>query len=58
MITFTSLASSSKGNAYVIKAPGIAPLLIEAGIPIKSIREKLNFGLTGLAGCLISHEHL
>lgn len=57
MITFTSLASSSKGNAYLVSAPGAAPLLLEAGLPIRAMRERLNFGLSGLAGCLVSHEH-
>lgn len=57
MITFTSLASSSKANAYLVSAPGAAPLLLEAGLPIKALREKLNFGLSMLAGCLVSHEH-
>ena len=31
--------------------------MIECGIPMKAIREKLSFSLSGLAGCLISHEH-
>lgn len=56
-MNFTPIASSSKGNAYLVSSPGAAPLLLEAGIPIKQLREKLNFGLSGLAGCLISHEH-
>jgi len=55
---FTPLASSSKGNAYLLEAKDLQPLLIEAGIPIKQLRERLAFGLSGLAGCLISHEHL
>jgi len=54
---FKSLASSSKGNCYLVKSDGIAPLMIECGIPMKALREKLNFSLSGLAGCLISHEH-
>ena len=55
---FTPIASSSRGNCYIVEAEGNKPLLIEAGIPIKKIREALNFGLSNLAGCLISHEHL
>ena len=55
---FTPLASNSKGNAYLVEAEGCAPLLLEAGIPIKQLREKLDFRLSGLAGCLVSHEHL
>lgn len=57
---FTSLASSSKGNAYLLQAEGTLPLLLEAGLPIKRLREKLrNHGvsLSDLAGCLVSHEH-
>lgn len=54
---FTTIASSSKGNAYLAEAEGIPPLLIEAGIPAKQLREKLPVGLSTLAGCLISHEH-
>lgn len=57
MITFRSIASSSKGNAYLVEAPGVAPLLLEAGLPIKKLREELAFGLSDLAGCLVSHEH-
>jgi len=55
---FTPIASSSKGNAYLLESPGVGPLLIEAGIPMKQLREKLHFGVSGLAGCLISHEHM
>lgn len=56
-MNFTPIASSSKGNAYLLESPGVEPLLLEAGIPIKQLREKLHFGLSGLAGCLVSHEH-
>lgn len=57
---FTSLASSSKGNAYLVEADGIRPLLIEAGIPIKQLAAKMysrGVPFASLAGCLISHEH-
>lgn len=56
-MNFRSFGSSSKGNCYLVESDGIAPLMIECGIPIKAIREKLDFSLSGLAGCLISHEH-
>ncbi len=61
MITFKPLASSSKGNCYLVMAPGTQPLLLDAGIPIKHIREKLTdykVSISDLAGCLIDHEHL
>lgn len=50
------LASSSQGNGYVI-SDGVSSLLIECGIPMKQIKRKLNFDLSGIAGCLISHGH-
>jgi len=59
-MNFIPLASSSKGNAYLLQTDGVPPLLLEAGIPIKQIRVKLrNHGvsLSDLAGCLVSHEH-
>lgn len=57
---FISLASSSRGNAYLLKSPGVGQLLLEAGLPVNVIREKLRdrgVSLSDLAGCLVSHEH-
>lgn len=53
----TTLASSSAGNCYMLD-DGRAPLLIEAGIRFSDIRKGVGFGLSRLAGALISHEHL
>lgn len=50
------LASGSKGNCYRISGSS-SSLLLEAGVPLKSIRERLDFGLSQAAGCLVSHEH-
>lgn len=50
------LASSSSGNCYYI-SDGQTPLLLECGLRVAEIRQKLNFGISRLAGCLISHEH-
>lgn len=56
MIEITALASGSKGNCYRI-TDGSTPLLIECGIPWKELQRGLNFKVSELAGCLISHEH-
>ena len=50
------LASGSSGNAYVV-SDGKTPLLLEAGIPFRLIQQGLNFKVSRIAGCLISHEH-
>lgn len=57
-MTFTPINSSSLGNAYLVESDGVSPLLLEAGIPLKQLRQKVHFGLSGLAGVLISHSHM
>lgn len=57
MIEIKTIASGSAGNCYLI-TDGVTPLLLEAGITIKRIREGTEFKLSTIVGCLISHEHL
>lgn len=57
MLTFEPLASSSAGCSYVLRRGDLAPLLIDAGLPFKEIQRALNFQLSGIAGCLVSHAH-
>jgi phosphoribosyl 1,2-cyclic phosphodiesterase len=56
MLEIKALASGSSGNCYRVN-DGKTSLLIEAGIPIQKIKEGLDFNLTDIVGCLISHEH-
>jgi len=56
MIKIESFASGSSGNLYKID-DGETSLLIEVGLPINEIKEKLEFRLSEITGCLISHEH-
>lgn len=56
MITILPLASSSAGNSYKV-TDGKTALLLEAGLTIKELRRALDFRLSDIAGCLISHEH-
>lgn len=51
------LASGSSGNCYVINN-GHDKLLLECGIPIRGIRKGLDFTLSDVAACLVSHAHL
>lgn len=55
-ISIESFASSSAGNCYRI-SDGKNPLLIEAGITSSKIKKALNFELSVVSGCLVSHEH-
>lgn len=49
------ISTGSRGNAYVLRA-GDSALLLDAGVPIGSIREAVGDWET-LCGCLITHEH-
>lgn len=51
------LGSSSKGNCYILEAD-LDKLIIECGIDYKSILKGLNYGIGGVDGCLVTHEHL
>jgi len=53
---FEVIASSSKGNCYTID-DGRTKLMIDPGIPIKKIKEALNFQLSDIRACLASHVH-
>jgi phosphoribosyl 1,2-cyclic phosphodiesterase len=58
MVEFLSVASSSQGCAYILRAPGGAPpLLLDAGVRFQLIQQVLGFTVSKLAGCLVTHAH-
>jgi phosphoribosyl 1,2-cyclic phosphodiesterase len=58
VIQFKPLASSSAGCCYVLSGGGAkAPLLLDCGIRYRLIQIGMNFAVSTLAGCLISHAH-
>lgn len=57
MMHINPLASSSKGNAYVV-SDGRTTILIECGLPFKEIKVKSSFVVPGyIDACLVSHLH-
>ena len=50
------LGSSSSGNCYVLSTPS-GSLLLDCGLPWRQIQQGLNFNISGVLGCLITHEH-
>jgi phosphoribosyl 1,2-cyclic phosphodiesterase len=50
------LASSSKGNCYILQSP-TGSLLLETGLPWKQIQKGLDFDLSGIVACLVTHGH-
>lgn len=57
MATIKTLSSGSHGNCYILEC-GNEQLLIELGISWKDILRGLNYNLTKVRACLVSHQHL
>lgn len=55
-MTFHIIGSNSSGNSYILQGE-TASLLIEAGLPLKEVKKCLEFDLSKIKGCLISHCH-
>lgn len=55
-MTFTSLASSSRGNCYIVSDRKTV-ILLECGIPFRRLKKSLGFDLSAIQACLVSHEH-
>lgn len=56
MIYFESFASSSAGNCYFL-GNNNEGILVEAGIPLNEIEKNLNYDISKIKGCIITHEH-
>ncbi|WP_446897463.1 MBL fold metallo-hydrolase [Clostridium sp. LBM24168] len=50
------LGSGSSGNCYFLQNEKEI-LVLECGLPYKTIQKGLNFNLSNIVGCLVSHEH-
>jgi phosphoribosyl 1,2-cyclic phosphodiesterase len=51
------LGSSSAGNGYLLQDSEGNCLILEAGVRLKEVKKALDFDLSGVQGCLISHRH-
>ena len=56
MSTVKVLASGSRGNGYLIKTDNSC-LIIEAGVRLSDIKNDLNYDMSKICGCIITHEH-
>lgn len=56
-MTFEQLYSGSDGNLYVVTNDNGKRLLIECGVTWKKIQRALCYDLSGIVGCVVSHEH-
>jgi len=49
--------SSSRSNLYTVTADSGRRLLIECGVQWPKLQKALNYDLSGIEGCLLSHDH-
>lgn len=58
MLEFLALASSSNGCCYRLSGGGAdSAILIDAGIRFELIQQGIDFQISSLGGCLVSHAH-
>lgn len=51
------IGTGSKGNCYLLENENEA-IIIEAGVSLQSIKQALDFNVSKVAGCIVSHEHM
>ncbi|WDF45278.1 MBL fold metallo-hydrolase [Chryseobacterium sp. KACC 21268] len=56
MMKLKVIGSGSKGNAYLLENEQEA-LLIECGVNIKEIKKAVDFNVSKISGCIVTHEH-
>ena len=56
-IDIRTIATGSKGNCYLLTNSRGEVLILECGIPWKKIAEAIQWNLSKVVGCCISHDH-
>lgn len=55
-MTLKVLGSSSHGNCYILETEKEA-LILEAGVKFSDLKQGMDYNISKIAGCLITHEH-
>lgn len=50
------LGSSSSGNGYIV-GDETQQIIIECGVPLKEAEKAMDYNISNIAGCIVSHEH-
>lgn len=56
MVKLSVLGSSSKGNCYLFEE-SCSCLVVEAGVKLTEVKKALNYNVSKICGCIITHEH-
>ena len=52
-----TISTGSKGNSYAL-VNNNEILLLDLGISAKDIKQSINFRISDVVGCLVTHKHL
>ena len=52
-----TIATGSKGNSYALFS-GEEILMIDLGVGQSEIKKAIDFRISDVVGCIVSHEHL
>lgn len=50
--------SGSDGNCYTLTDNDGNILLLDCGVPIMDIKRAINFKVSSIIGCIVTHSHL
>lgn len=57
MLTLKTIATGSKGNSYAL-TNGNEILLLDLGVSDKEIKKAINYRVSDIVGCLVTHGHI
>ena len=57
MLVLKTIATGIKGNSYAL-INGNQILLLDLGVSVFNIKKSINFRISDITGCVVSHEHL
>ena len=57
MLMLKTIATGSSGNSYALMKDSEI-LLLDLGVSAKVIKKAIDFRVSNIAGCLVTHKHL
>lgn len=57
VLVLKTIATGSSGNSYVLMSDEEI-LLIDCGVNVMEIKKAIDFKISNVVGCIVSHKHL
>jgi phosphoribosyl 1,2-cyclic phosphodiesterase len=56
-MTLHTINTGSEGNCYILTSSNGESLILEAGMKLSCVKKALNFDISGVIACIVSHRH-